>query len=112
MKVDLEALERDCEMTFLVAGGPGGQHRNRSATGVRLKHLPTGITVTATERRSQMANRRAAFERLRAKLEALLRKPVPRVATKPSRAARRKRLETKRLKSQTKRLRGKVEPRD
>ncbi|HEX9636428.1 MAG TPA: peptide chain release factor-like protein [Acidobacteriota bacterium] len=109
MRIDLEALERDCEMTFLVAGGPGGQHRNRSATGVRLKHLPTGLVVTATERRSQIANRRAAFERLRAKLEARLRKPKPRVATKPSKAARRKRLEFKRRQSQAKQLRRKVD---
>jgi len=110
MRIDLEALERDCEMTFLVAGGPGGQHRNRSATGVRLKHLPTGLAVTATERRSQMANRRAAFERLRAKLEALLHKPAPRVATKPSGAVRRRRLEAKRRKAQRKSQRRKAEP--
>ena len=37
---------------FFVASGPGGQHRNRTESGVRLTHRPTGIVVLATERRS------------------------------------------------------------
>ena len=60
---DRESLEQVCELTFFVAGGPGGQHRNRVETGVRLTHRPTGLVVTATERRSQSANREVAFER-------------------------------------------------
>ena len=68
---DRESLERDCSMEFFIATGPGGQHRNKVESGVRLLHRPTGIIVTATERRSQHANREAAFERMAARLEAL-----------------------------------------
>ncbi len=39
---------------------------NKVATGVRLVHVPTGITVTATEERSQLQNRRIALEKLQA----------------------------------------------
>src|SRR5262249_55991195 len=67
---DRESLERDCDMSFFVAGGPGGQHRNKVATGVRLVHRPSGIVVAATERRSQAANPEAAFVRLAARLTA------------------------------------------
>jgi protein subunit release factor B len=84
---DLEALERDTDMTFFVAGGPGGQHRNRVATGVRLVHRPSGLVVTATERRSQAANRRVAFERLAERLRAANVEQAPRIATRPSRAS-------------------------
>src|SRR5215470_5595591 len=66
---DRESLERDCDLEFYVAGGPGGQHRNKVETGVRLKHRPTGIVVTATERRSQSANRDAAYQRMAERLE-------------------------------------------
>src|SRR5262245_30145316 len=102
---DRESLERDCDLEFFVAGGPGGQHRNKVETGVRLTHRPTGIVVTATERRSQSANRDAAFERMAEKLETMQRPRKPRKATKPSAAAKRKRLENKRKQSERKRSR-------
>ena len=60
-----EVLLLECEEQFFIASGPGGQHRNKTETGVRLIHKPTGFTVTATERRSQLQNRGAALERLR-----------------------------------------------
>src|SRR5881398_2020102 len=66
---DRASLEQDCDMQFVIASGPGGQHRNKVESGVRLIHRPTGITVTATERRSQFANREVAFERMAARLK-------------------------------------------
>jgi protein subunit release factor B len=90
------ALLAECEETFFTAGGPGGQHRNRTESGVRLVHLPTGVTVTATERRSQARNRAAALERLRERLKALAFRPKARRATAPSRGARERRLREKR----------------
>lgn len=102
------ALERETEITFFIASGPGGQHRNRNATGVRLVHGPSGITVTATERRSQAANLEAAFERLARRIAAASAVDAPRVATKPSRASREARRTLKRRRGTVKQLRGRV----
>src|SRR2546423_9870452 len=96
---DRASLEQDCDMEFVIASGPGGQHRNKVESGVRLTHRPTGITVTATERRSQYANREMAFERMAARLEHLQRVTIPRKATRPTRASRERRITTKRLNS-------------
>ncbi len=90
-----EALLAACEETFFVGGGPGGQHRNKTASGVRLAHGPTGVVVTATERRSQAQNRGAALERLRARLEPLAREVKPRRATRPTRGSKERRLAAK-----------------
>jgi len=89
------ALLADCDETFFTAGGPGGQHRNKTESGVRLVHRPTGVHVTATERRSQARNRSAALGRLRLRLEALARRPTPRRATAPTRGSRERRLAEK-----------------
>lgn len=103
-----EALERDSEVSFFIASGPGGQHRNRNATGVRLVHRPSGIVVTATERRSQAANVEVAFARLARRLEAASAVDAPRVPTRPSRGASVERRDTKRRRGTTKTLRGRV----
>ncbi len=103
-----EALERECDVTFFIASGPGGQHRNRNATGVRLAHRPSGIVATATERRSQAANLEMAYERLARRLAAASAVDAPRVATRPSRGARAERRETKRRRGSIKAMRGPV----
>ena len=105
---DRATLERETEITFFIASGPGGQHRNRNATGVRLVHRPSGIVATATERRSQAANVEVAFARLARRLEAARAVQAPRVATRPSRAARSARRSSKRQRGATKQLRGPV----
>lgn len=89
------ALLAECEEAFFTAGGPGGQHRNKTESAVRLVHGPTGAVVTATERRSQARNRSAALARLRLRLEALARRPKPRRATRPPRASKERRLSEK-----------------
>ncbi len=97
--------EQDLEITFFRASGPGGQHRNTRETGVRIRHLPTGIVVTATERRSQAENRRVALERLAEALRRRSRRRKRRVPTRPGRAARERRLREKRLHSRKKAMR-------
>ncbi|MGE5335026.1 MAG: peptide chain release factor-like protein [Nitrososphaerota archaeon] len=102
---DRASLERDCDIQYFIATGPGGQHRNKVETGVRLTHRPSGVVVTATERRSQRANREAAYERMAAKLEEMQKVVEPRVPTRPSAASRERRLVEKRRASERKRER-------
>jgi protein subunit release factor B len=106
-KTDRRSLENDCEVDFFTASGPGGQHRNRSKTGVRLRHKPSGLIVTATERRSQSRNLEKAYQRMSERLEKLNRPPKKRKRTRPSRGARERRLRNKTRRSETKRLRRK-----
>jgi len=49
--------EEDLEERFVRASGSGGQHVNKSATGVQLRHRPSGIEVHYTAERSQSLNR-------------------------------------------------------
>jgi protein subunit release factor B len=93
---DRDSLERDSDIEFFIAGGPGGQNRNKVETGVRLVHRPSGVTVTATERRSQHANREMAFARLAQRLQDLQRVQTPRRPTRPTKASRERRLTAKR----------------
>ncbi|BCL81067.1 peptide chain release factor [Ktedonobacteria bacterium brp13] len=102
---DRESLERDCDLEFFIASGPGGQHRNKVESGVRLVHRPTGLMVTATERRSQHANRDMAFLRMSELLTERQRVRIPRKKTRPTLASRERRLEGKRVHSSTKKLR-------
>jgi protein subunit release factor B len=60
----LEISEADLDESFARSGGPGGQHVNKVSTAVTLTHLPTGISVTVQDSRSQAVNRKLARERL------------------------------------------------
>ena len=60
----LEISETDLREIFARSSGPGGQNVNKVSTAVTLRHLPTGISVTVQDSRSQAVNRRLARERL------------------------------------------------
>ena len=102
---DDDSLARDTDIEFIRDSGPGGQHRNKVETGVRLRHRPSGVVVKEARRRSQARNREAAFTRLREHLEALNRPPPRRIPTTIPRSEKRKRVEVKRRRAQVKQLR-------
>jgi peptide chain release factor 1 len=56
--------DADIRLSFYRGSGPGGQHRNKTDTAVRLTHLPSGLVVTAEDSRSQWANNTAAKRKL------------------------------------------------
>jgi ribosome-associated protein len=125
--------ERDIEVSFIHAGGPGGQHVNKVATAAQLRYNPLGfrplapyvldrlrtiaagrmsadgaITITARRYRSQEQNRREALERLVALIGDASLRDKPRRPSKPTRASRARRIEHKRSRSALKSVRGKV----
>jgi len=101
-------LLAECDITYFRSSGPGGQHKNKTLTAVRLKHRPTGTVCIGKRSRSQYRNRVDALKRLREKLLSLLTPRKPRRPTRPSEAAKRKRLEEKRRRARLKRFRTKV----
>lgn len=65
LKLTDRELQVQCRVETLRSSGPGGQHRNKTESAVRLLHLPTGLVAFAAEDRSQHKNRTKAFKRLR-----------------------------------------------
>jgi len=104
---DLHVLKKQVVIETYRSSGPGGQRKNKVETAVRLKHLPSGLTVIATEHRSQAENRRLAFERLRRRLVMLNRPVRHRIPTPTPLKAVAKRMEEKQIRSNKKRLRKK-----
>ena len=61
--------EAELEESFSHSSGPGGQNVNKVSTRVTLRHVPTNITVSVQDSRSQAMNRQLARERLLAALQ-------------------------------------------
>ena len=80
----VEELLRSVELRTTRGPGPGGQHRNKTDTMVRLTHRPTGLMAQAGETRSQDFNREAAIRRLRVTLALRHREPAAKDAAGPS----------------------------
>lgn len=100
-----EALLAQCDVETFRSGGKGGQHQNKTDSGVRLIHGPTGVRAASRTDRSQHRNKQVALERLRRKLERLNERQAPRIATRIPPKERRKRLEGKRKRAHIKALR-------
>lgn len=60
--------EKDLIIEAFKATGPGGQHRNKVESAIRIKHIPSGIITTASSSRSQHDNRKTALKQLKIKL--------------------------------------------
>ncbi len=67
-------VEADVVFEAVRTGGPGGQHRNKAATGVRARHVPTGVVVVAGASRSAHQNRKEAMSQIERELAARARR--------------------------------------
>ena len=66
---ELDGLrKKDFLIKSIKGSGPGGQHRNKRETGIRITHKATGVTAEATDSKSQERNRHNAFVKLINKL--------------------------------------------
>jgi len=71
-----DALIAQCEVDRYRASGPGGQHRNKTESAVRLRHRATGVSAIGEDSRSQLENKMHAVRRLRAAIALEVREPV------------------------------------
>lgn len=55
---------KDCDVQTFRSGGPGGQHQNKTESGVRIMHKESGAVGESREERSQLQNKKAAFKRM------------------------------------------------
>jgi Protein chain release factor A len=110
--------ESDLRILCTRASGPGGQHVNKVSTAVEITHVPSGVTVTCSDSRSQHTNRGLALLRLVEKLEqqraeaAQARKAAAakrrRQRARRSPGTKRRMVESKRRRGETKKLRSRV----
>lgn len=68
-QVDEKIKEGNLKIEKFHSGGPGGQNVNKVETGIRIIHIPTGITVSSTRERSQFMNKQDALKKLSAILK-------------------------------------------
>jgi len=65
MRTPLFSLtKKDFRVDTFCSGGPGGQHQNKVATGVRITHKQTGFSAESRTEKSQARNKKIAFARL------------------------------------------------
>ncbi len=110
--IDLKNLKKEVRLDYYKSSGPGGQHKNKTMSCVRLYHKLTGIRVIATESRSQIKNRELAFKRLQVKLMELNIKEKERILTKKPRYVKLRILQNKKKRSVKKQSRKRVSGED
>ena len=101
LRKKLDALgiyEKDIEETFIRSGGKGGQHVNKVATCVQLRHIPTGTEVKCSKARTQGMNRYYARVLLYEKIESDVKGEESAEAKRIAKIRRQKRKRSKRAK--------------
>src|SRR5215471_16402493 len=111
--------DSDFKETFARSRGPGGQNVNKVSTAVTLRHVPSGISVTVQDSRSQAVNRKLARERLLDAMESARERKRMAEVTKREKERRRKSprpaalkrriLDSKRRRAKLKKQRTKIE---
>jgi len=74
LALDDKALLAQCDVHLYRSSGPGGQHRNKVSSAVRLRHRPTSVTAHGDDSRSQHQNKAAALRRLRMNIACRIRR--------------------------------------
>ncbi len=100
-----ERIYRDCVTDVFRATGPGGQGVNTTDSAVRMRHVPSGVTVVSRESRSQLQNRQTCLAKLHDIFARRARPPRPRKKTKPTKGSKERRLKAKHIRGERKALR-------
>lgn len=101
--------KKDIRIIFYKSSGPGGQRKNKKETAVKVYHIPSGITVIATEQRSQVQNKELALSRLEKRLKLLNKKKKQRIPTKIPKHIKNEVLDEKSRHSRKKKTRARVD---
>lgn len=101
----MELKSKDLRLEFYKSSGPGGQHKNKRFSAVRVTHVPSGVIAVSQGERSQNANKAIALDRLKRKLSEKFKVRKARIPTKKSGASQERRLTWKKKRALIKKLR-------